>query len=411
MPPTPPDPLSSTVATRWRVAARFKQADVIGNPRDMLTGYLKAIAWFATDESDIPKLRAFHARLLADPGIKDRIYKDEATPEEHASYKHYSVMLIRLAARIKGNANSFRVADVDDLFLAILQQYELPTGIRKSVEAASKFYAKARNIVPRGFDVVDVYEKLIAEHRKYLAVAQEAISKGRPHGSDPNAKKWRAGSFELVNTGGFGDAAMERVAKLVEEAEKLLRAKKLGGVCYGKILVSQKLANNVAAFYMPSKDEMFVRADLKTDDKTLDTVIHELAHRMEETTHKSKAGAIKTLHKIYKIQHDDTPIRVDSIPFPSPGDEIQIDTKNLWQVEKVIGQEVYLIHDSDPSRTAKTSVDGWYRMKGAPIRRAKFVSQYAKRSPSENFAVMVALYCMGKLPNDNVEDLEKILYG
>ncbi len=369
-----PDPLSTRVLTRWNVCARWKGADSIGDPKALLTQFDKALEVY----SNPPDLHGFTPGLV------------------------YAHKIVRGFELIQHHGAGGR------LFLAILQQFSLPAPLRKQIEAAAKFWAKSRTVKPKPEVAQEVYQKTLTLYREQAQTAIYAINQGKAHSEEGAPEALRAGPFKLVNTGGFDEKTMTQVQGIVEKAAHLIQAAGQGKVLYGDIHVSNTLSKStVLAFYMPDKDEMFVRANLKGQEKgAVHTIIHELGHRLEEKV--SKKG-INTLFYVYSHSNGgETVVRDPSIPAPEPGAEIK-SGRQLWQVERVDSQKVYLIADDDPKQGASMSIDGWYLTHGAKRTGGKFVSQYAKKSASENFAEMFAHYCLGTLSPEQTEDLEKII--
>jgi AcrR family transcriptional regulator len=396
-----------------RVAARFRRSDVIADPNILISKLESVIDSYRNDEHNLPKMREGEKLLKEDPSLESKLRTGVLPAHVEETVKHYLRERYAYAYRVGKVMDRIHGVGVSSLFLAILQQYALPAALRKKVEAGAKFFAKTRLRKPSEEDALDAFEQMLATLREYLAIARQAVQEGKPFssgGSGGTHEFRKAGPFRLVNTGGFDDPTMDEVVKVVEAAWHLMSSKGLTQVGYGDILVSNTLAKStVLAFYLIGKDEMFVRANLKGEEKTaVRTIVHELGHRLEFKFLTSKKAAINTMYLLYKMRHRENVVRDPSIPAPEAGMDLKVG-RTVWKVQKVDHVLVYLVASDNPKKTGTMSIDAWYKAHGAPTAGGKFVTQYAKKDASENFAEMVAEYCLGKLNPEQTEDLEKIL--
>jgi hypothetical protein len=424
------DPLAS------RVARRFL-ADLIGNPVELLHKFETVLKGLAELEYGIPKMREAEKIIAADPDAKEKAYRSELGFDVHDEnelvkfyYKNISIFRYKVKS---GLASMQQYGGAGHLFLAILQQYELPPATRKTIENAARFFSKSRVHAPEYPVAIDAYERMLASFRMYALAAHDAIAHGKPHhagpGGEAGPEKLRAGPFTLINTGGFDDSVIAECAKVVEQSAHLLQSKGLGKVCYGDVLISNTLArSNLLAFYMPEKDEMFVRANLKgKEHDAIRTVTHELGHRLQfkflankkreidaiydQIARKSEKSRSEFLDEVWK----------DPATKPKVGDTLVSRGKEYtvtgFTVSPRSGIVVLLIHKEPGSPTiesAKVGLEGYVALKGiAPkgsgAHHSAFVTSYAKKDADENFAEMVWAYCAGKLPPDQVEMLEALL--
>lgn len=302
-----------------------------------------------------------------------------------------------------------------DLFLALLQQYNMPAPIRKKVEKAAQFWAKTR--MSRVKDVEDgalVYHKLMGVYEDQIHTAKDALAQGEPRGTEEDgAKILNAGPFKVVNTGHFDQETMETSAAIVKEAAGLLQSKGLGKVCYGEVFVSNRLDNpSTLAFYHITSDEMFIRTDLKRAyASALKTVLHELGHRYYYKFAKAKHGAIHNLYSRLKGQTSElkrqlvNEVMEDPQRRPQPGDTY--DNRGVvWVVDEVrykglrSGYQIQLHDQNNPKNKGSLPVESWIQIKGYKLENAPsgFVTPYASTKPEEMFAEMFAFYCLGGLP-------------
>lgn len=329
------------------------------------------------------------------------------TPEIVELARSLNSSLIHMMVRVThGYVQFHRSGHV--LFLAILQQYDLPPKIRKTIEACAKFYSKTRVNRPDKASVIPAYEKALATYRSHLAAAKEALKQGTLRGSGETAvKSWKAGPLNVVNTGGFSDAVMDEAVEVVGKAVRLLQQKGLGKVCYGDVLISNTLSRpNVLAFYLTTKDELFVRANLKgKKHDAVHTVIHELAHRLHFKFLKSKDREIIHLFRMLGAKDQNLTQKIVSDPAnkPSPGETLEEGGK-VFVVTNVMYDTVQLVHQESGAR-ARIPLMGWLARKNVLNVPSAFVTKYARKNHEENFAEMVAAYCLGVLS----EDQEKLL--
>jgi len=402
-----------------RIVRRFL-ADAIADPKVELEKFRERIQLFSKPEEFVLKdLPLLHEWVEARK-------KQESPPDGHAEKlkddrNRYIVRVdIQRGYWFKGNQPGCQ-----RLFWAILQQYRLPPNLQKSIEAAAKFWDKKSARAPKpentwnaySQDVtyIEAYLGVLSTLRKQLLNAEAAIAKGQAH-ADPSVAavtKFHVGSFDVVNTGGFDDETMKMAVDVVERAEKALTSHGLGKICYGDILISKQISSksNTAAFYIPTSDEMFVRADAQASEATIQVVCHELAHRLQHKFLENKRGDINHLYFVILHSGDDDPP-----PHPHIGDPVPYHGKVL-KVTGFGGRGSIQMKDPDdpnPNRYMSAPVEtvaalmGWKPAK----KELDFITPYAKRGGAgENFAEMVSYYCLGRLPKPQVELLEPVLFA
>jgi len=312
------------------------------------------------------------------------------------------------------------------LFWAIIQQYAMPPRVRTVIEGASRFWSKTRIMVrlkakpysdAGHLEYCEAYLKLCGELRKQLDAGQMSVDKGQLHSSPDATTKLKAGSFTLINTGGFDDDLMKGVVETVEKAEHAMRGIGLGKVCYGDIMVTKtiKSKTTVAAFYVLVNDEMFVRANVKPHWDTVQVVCHELAHRYQNKFLKGKQREIDDIYRqISRASRitEDFPIEM----YPMAGDTIVDPKYGELQVVKpdYSKQSVKLISDQMPGVSLSLPLAAWLKAKHIQWpphddTKLQWVTGYAKKDPDENFAEMVSFHALGKLPPPLISLLEPLL--
>lgn len=353
--------------------------------------------------------------------------RDLATPmgsPAQLAYRDGYRLFLRLKIFPKDSFARLSNIGLNGVFLALLQKYEIPAALRKKVEGAAKIWAKSRVQDPKKGAELETFKRLMQMYREHAALIRTVMAQGvdRSTATPEQVKTWTAGPFRLLNTGGFDDKTMEDCAQVVEKAVHHLKAKGLGKVCYGDIMISNTVgrSSRILAFYLPSKDEMFVRANLKNvKSDAVHTVLHELAHRLQTKFLSGKRREINTMYQIIgrhskDADRDKLQAILDNPEIkPKPGDTVVEPKKGLvFEVDQVVYDTVHVHLVEEPKVKAKISLLGYVQMKGIKVDvpdRSGFVTHYAGKDADENFAEMVAAYCLGDLPPNQVEMLEPII--
>jgi hypothetical protein len=284
---------------------------------------------------------------------------------------------------------------------------------------------------------VQLYLDFLEDFRKHERLFGLALQQGKAHATDEaSTTRLKAGPFILVNTGGFDMDTMMAAAKLVEEAAKRMDSIGLGKVCYGDVLLSNRLAGKatVAAFYVVASDEMFVRADLRTTEDTVRVTCHELTHRLE---HKFLAGKEREIAQLYAKINTHSGF-MSNTEMPAFGAPLTYKGE-LWKVvDRDTRRRSVKLAPANPLRcfvcaekgrkehvpdeehkfpiarkeTIVMPAEHFYKMQGMEqkVDPLDFITNYAKKGgPSENFAEMVSFYAIGKLPKEQLDLLLPIL--
>lgn len=415
--------------TAFRVAARWQRrlADVIGDPEPLIKNFEKVIDDLAVLEKDIPWMLEAEKLYYAEGKLwnLDKWHSKEPEVEQvknYLSYRHDFVL------KVKFSSHGFQRAQALYLFLGLLQQYDLPPKTRKTIEAAAKYHASARKAPPKE-KALEAYMKMMATVRGQLAAAKDALIHGKPRGAveETEQAELRAGSLRIVNTGGFDDKTMAEVKQVVERSAHLLQSKGLDRVVYGDVLVSRTLSRqNVLAFYLTTKDELFVRANLRgKQNDAVRTVCHELGHRLHFKFLKDKDTEIRSIYaqiarkasgqKIERVREvlKDHPVL--------PGDKY-VESGKVWEVTGtdwsrggIVVQLVRKLDDPETKQTvalkAHIPLEGYLVNKGllTNLDLSGFVTRYASKNHEENFAEMIAAYCINRLPDDQIAMLEGVI--
>jgi hypothetical protein len=408
-----------------RVVARVKQSDSVGDPTVLLSNYQKALHDFAKYEGEI---RTRQQKLKVILELKNSAPADR---EDKAAWDEYVAKIEALRqdlsdlSDVSARASTVvRVYGFDHLkdpaykfCYAVIQQLALPPKSRKVIEAASKFWSKStRRVNTKSLRYTEEYEMEFMEryfedlelYQKYDKLFKQVLSEGKAHTSEgEEATSLRAGPFLVVNTGGFDAESMAQKVKLVEECTDLLHKIGLSKVCYGNVLITNRLTSDAytQAFYHIASDELFIRGDAKVMMSGVQAVCHELAHRyyyrfLAPARHRD----VKAIYAKIKSQQEGM-----DLPTPSIGEVIKWKGEDLTVVaiDRQHGQ-IQMKIPTEPKYTFSLAISAYAHSKG--FHASKFVTPYAERGgPGENFAEMVAFYAMGKLPPDQVELLKPLL--
>lgn len=417
------DRIASRIAAAY-LASQPHAAAAVGDPKRLIGEFELAVHTLAS-RADPLKLKAVRL-LLEEVKTREDYYK---LPHETVTRPAYTAYLYVKDLPLAETGHA--------LFLSILQSYTLPPRLLKQVEMASRVYLKSRapGLPASGpqkyIKAIDIYEQTLAEARKHIEVARAAIAQGKEHDTEgEGATKVKVGPFTLINTGGFSRDVMREAADLVHKAAEHLQRVGLTDVLYGDVHVTNTIMSrsNVLAFYLVEKDEMFVRANVKATAEMTRTTIHELGHRYEAKFLRGGARAVATLYREVNTQE----FRRKSVgpraeDKPNPGETI-VDKGVTYSVVTTewsprSGYKVILQPNEGgvkPGVKVSISLEGWLDRKRGPAQGTRdlddpdhlgFVTAYAKKSPSENFAEMFSFYAMGKLPKSLVPIFEQTVFG
>ena len=303
------------------------------------------------------------------------------------------------------------------IFWGLLQQYKITsTSDRKLIEQASKEFSKDRLQKPKREVALATLKKKLDLYRSYIDAADRIVKKGELHSDESSGTTETAGCFTLINAGGFTPEQMADVAKVVEKASSMVKAKGFGKVCYGTIQVTNNISNaKILAFYAVQTDEMFVRGNLKgRQNPAVGTFIHELGHRLHVKFLMSQNDQIKSLYNALLKGEDlaSKELLEDKTKWPKPGDTHEEKGETLV-VDRVGLNRTYdwtvFMHLKDDLKSVFTvSLVGWLAKKGIK-KKETFITPYARTNASENFAEMFENYVQGTLPDGQVQMLEAIV--
>lgn len=411
-----------------RVADRYLMAIAIGDPHDLVHKFDTYVNKMGELEHLLPKMREAQKYVIETPNAEWANLKkliENPVVAEHVRFYFEHIKDFRYKVNTAFETLT-KYMGAASLFLAILQQYELAPATRKLIENAAKFFSKTRTMRVKDLEALDAYDKAFKLYQGMSLAAHDAIAHGklRSGGGGEPTEKTKAGPFTIVNTGGFDEKVIAECAKVVETSAHLLQGHGMGQVCYGDVLISNTLSKKtVLAFYLVDKDEMFVRANLNGHEHdAVRTVCHELGHRLYFKFLSGKKREIAGFY--YNISHKESAARSQAVNKifqdpslkPKPGD-VFIDKGTEYVVTKLdfnrAGWVVEMADKTNPRQGARISLEGYAVKKGILPQDGTipsgFVTAYAKTNAEENFAEMVAYYCMGKLPADQVEMLKSVL--
>lgn len=399
----------------------------IGNPKQFLREFEDAVETVKLPEAEVKAAEEHYKdeKLKLSTFSKEEWYAYRQEVNGDPAKKQQEAKALNTAtecyAIVKMKGYQLTTEPGHKLFLSLLQTYTLPPALRKKVEAASKRYMKnPKPRPPKGSlfaAYVSLYQEYIGMLEGHIGIAKEALVKGVLHSEEGGPSiaaptRIKAGPFVLVNTGAFSEDIMKDVAEVMIKAASLLQSHGFSSVCYGDVQVTNTIhGSKVLAFYLNAQDDLFVRANFKTPTDTLRTVLHELGHRHDMKVLKNPSG-VKHLYEAMKTRRTD-----EDLAFPKNGDKM---------THKGVSYSVIGIESDRGRVSVKLSIDGTERKATLPlksywtIQNAKgsdtevapigFVTEYAKKSPNENYAELFAFYCLGRLSDSQkkaFEDLAK----
>lgn len=419
------NPIAQRIAARRIAALTHRHAQGVGDPKELLEAFGSRVkAFFSeTDWHKLAEARAFLENMQVHK-LTEKMSTDKALQDQ---YHEADRLAMKAAARY--HVTTFLRPYGLRLFLSILQSFALPPALRKKVEMASREYGKKNAPSRSGYGIagrikdIDDLTKYHALVQGHLQLAHDAIQSGQVHATEgEGATRVPAGCFTLVNAGGFSPEQVKTVQELATKADHATHAAGVGQVCYGTIQVNNTVGpTNSMAFYLPDKDEMFVRGNAKPTWDTLETILHELGHRYANKFLKLGKSGLNWLYQNIRM-HELARSMEDraEIPTPKPGDAVKLKSGifRVKSVEYVRGRSVINLEQNEKSgENPYITMDVWKKLHTPKIETTHpdfkgFVTEYAKRGgPGENFAEMFAYYCLKKLPAAQVELFEKVLSG
>jgi len=349
-----------------------------------------------------------HKLLQTFESIVDTLAKNERRYKER---RDDWIEQIQAGAEVRAALAHVKRHGIERLFWGLIQGYQMEPKDRKVIERASKAFSKSRLNRIRPEKAMETYEATLKEYRLFLETVKRVLNRGNLHTEDSSTVV-PVGCITLINAGGFSTKQMGDVKKVVENAVRKLKARGLSKVCYGTAQVTNQLRQGrVLAFYQIDSDQLFIRGNLKGKQGLAESVvIHELGHRLHRKFLMSKNDEIKSIYKRLKGDHREAirSMMRDPNQHPKPGSEFTQGrtTYVFGEVFLTDGyEEAVRIHDkADPAKKGHIKLKNWFKYEGGA-----FVSQYASTSFEENFAEMIAHYCQGTLPDDQVRMLETVL--
>lgn len=375
----------------------MRTAEQIGDPQALLNAYNDILNRVARLEARLPEAQAGQA--LLDGKTSQQVYelRTRGTPEEREILKAWYQVVMEARTAVRYGLEYMQRAGAQYLFWSILQQYRLEPKLRKKIETAAKYFSKTRHNRPEDLTVLSVYQKLVDSWRAMGAAAAQALQEGQRRDEMAADDVLTAGPFRVVDTGGFEPAVLAATAKVIESAASAITAKGLDRVCYGDIHLSRTVnRQNVLAFYLSGKDELFVRANLKGQETAaIKTIIHELGHRWDHK-YLTKVQVGDLYRAVSRLESEGHSERIKAM-MPKAGETVTIkgQTYTVTGVESTrAGLKVMLDY---PGGKARIALEGYAQHKGTRVPLNGFVTEYARTNPAENFAEMFAFYVLDRL--------------
>lgn len=229
------------------------------------------------------------------------------------------------------------------------------------------------------------------------------------------AKGTEVGPFTVLNTEGHSDAEVKKVSALLLRAAQILRSKGLAKLCYGDVDIVSKFSQATAlASYLPWKDQIEIKANFPPNKEPLRLLLHEFGHRMEKMFLQGKVAEIKKVYNKLKRTKVDLPIPKlgDSVAFRGTtfyALQIKKDPKEaggykIWVGDLGASTAKAILPLAAFNHLAEGKDENEHYSSGSA-----FITHYARKDPSENFAEMFSFYCIDELPQDQVKLIESIL--
>ena len=295
------------------------------------------------------------------------------------------------------------------IVLAVLREFKLPDGERKTLETVAADMQRKSVRAPSRSSDPGAYRKKVANliedyevafiHAERRFSAPQVCTKNECH---------TAGCFRVVNAGGFDATTMKLASDLTAEAAKLVTTAGFPEVCYGDAYVTQKVSReNVLAFYMSEEDRMYVRAKPKKGEAAaaVETIVHELGHRLHRKfAHKTADRVMRQVHHDWAQRFARSPVNAAEYD-PRPGDLFEQGKRRYVVVtvgapgpyQAVIFRRVLANGTPDPKYLPSSMLKSKLALALGEGRRTDdpFPSPYAMTSPTEMFAELFRSVAVG----------------
>jgi len=283
----------------------------------------------------------------------------------------------------------------------VLDLKHVPAKKHKGLELAARHFMSARRM-PIKFGP---WMEKTQRHIDFLNATQHWRDK-----VEGTEEKFKLGPFMVHNTMGLTGKKLENVKKTINKAAKLIRAAKvpatLKKTLYGDVFIVPQLQQaKTMAWYNGKRDDMYIRPFARFNMDVVHNIIHELSHRWWQKFGDKKAQREWEMHHIRVGQ------KTPEIEMPGVGDELPIRMRRIkgpFFVEKMDDQN-YWFQVPNQDRVLPIPI---HEIRKVLLRSARanknYPTPYSSTHPQEHFCDASALAVMKKLPEEHLEDFERI---
>jgi len=280
----------------------------------------------------------------------------------------------------------------------VIDHKAIPSGKAKPIEMAVRVLAR----VQKPKDFVAWFEE--NKPRFQLLTAAEQW----PDRSEESGIKV-IGPFRVHDTIGASEQDWEKATRVVEKAQRELSKTGLSnfpGMAYGELfLVGQLGRKNWAAWYMPAKDAIYLRPNIRgvSEEESSRHLIHELGHRFwAKSVPADKKSAWLTHHML--MSRSSTAGRIPDVGEILP---VVVNNKKV-RVQAYEGGQAVLVDATSEAPVGKVPRSKLWGWMAEVEHKMKFPSLYAVTDAEEHFCEALSLKATGKLTGPNLEAFNRI---
>ena len=285
----------------------------------------------------------------------------------------------------------------------VIDSLAIPARKAKGTEMLARLFN--RSTVPK--DLVKWFDQ---NAKRWPLLRESTRWEARGEGDDG---AFKVGPFTVHNTVGASGKQLEKIRRVIEKAIKKGR-KGTGLPGFGRTMtgdiyvVGQLQRPKWAAWYMPSKDVIYLRANMRgiSEEATVQHLIHELGHR-----YKAKMMD-KPLWGRWQHHHRSLSQSNPSVTMPSAGDTLPFTVNSKDVVVGEEGPQGILLNDlktGDPVGTvARLTMFKW--LKGM-AKKKSFPSLYSASDAEEHFSEALSMRALGTLPAVHQTSFDALVAG
>jgi len=289
----------------------------------------------------------------------------------------------------------------------VIDHLAFPPKVAKAVEMAARLFSRSYGWGKGPSDIIKWFENNEAR----LVLLDQA--RAWPERSEESGV-FKQGPFIVHNTVQAIGPALDLALDIIDRATRAVSGSGVPGfaqMSYGTLfLVGQIKRKNWAAWYVPSKDVIYLRPRISgiSVEESARHLVHELGHRFWA---KKLDRAIKSKwvshHTSLVYGHVDTKL-------PEVGDVLPLQvnkkTVRVEQYEQPSGKATLVdVTTNQPiGSVGLAQLMGWVQ---EVAKRGKFPTPYSASDPEEHFCEALSLYAINKLTGPNLEAFNEIMLG